>query len=157
TTGPKRVGHFELAKLRQPHDQRDLSPPDLNEIELSARDGAGDLKGSSVRSVAGDLLRQSFNVLDEYGGCGDAVRKTMSIGIPARPFLAGARTGSRTLSRIAPVRGDLSFRCHGCWDFGVGYSPNLRLGGGLLLFARGIFELQNFFSDEAITAIAKQC
>jgi len=30
------------------------------------------------------------------------------------------------------------------------------LGCGPLLFARGIFELQNFFSDEAIAVVLKQ-
>ena len=36
----------------------------------------------------------------EFGGCGDAGGKTVSVGIPARPSLASARARSRTFSRI---------------------------------------------------------
>ena len=89
-TGPKRVGYFELAKLRHSRDQRDPDAPDLGELELSACYGAGDLKGNRVHAAASDLLRQGFNMFGEFGGYGDAGRQTVSVGIPARPFLTSA-------------------------------------------------------------------
>jgi hypothetical protein len=103
----------EGTKFRHPRDHRDLSPPDLNEIKFGARDRAGNFEGNCIRSAASDLLRPSFNMFAEFGGSSDAIRQTMSIGIPACPSPAGARARSCTLSRILPVCGDLSFSCHG--------------------------------------------
>jgi hypothetical protein len=107
------VGHVKRAKFRHSGDQRNLDAPDLGALKLSARDRASDLKGNCVGSGPSDLSCQSFNLFGVYGACGDAGREIMSVGIPARPSLAGARAWSCALSRISPVHGNLSFRCHG--------------------------------------------
>ena len=97
---------FEFSKLRHARDQRDPDAPNLGELELSACDRAGKLKGNRVRASASDLLRQSFDISGKCKSCGDAVRQTVAVGIPARSFLASVERGPvlfRALRRFAAI------------------------------------------------------
>jgi hypothetical protein len=61
----------------------------------------------------------------ESGACGDPGRETMSVGILARPPLAGARARSCALVRIPSVRGNfLSVAMSRRWILLLFYSPD---------------------------------
>ncbi|MGB8901556.1 MAG: hypothetical protein WCC90_20955 [Methylocella sp.] len=109
---PEKFRSFELPAFRHHLKHGDPHPADLYEVEFGLGGGAGVLECHSVRSNAGDPMRQRLNVFGGCRGCGYARGEAVPVGIAANPLLAGAGAGTGAPAGISKVRGDLPFGCH---------------------------------------------